>query len=125
MEQPLRLLKLTTGENIIGEILQDTPTLVIIKHPLRAMLIPKPNGINLALLRWDFLFDFETVSFNKNSIIAFGQVSNEIEEAYTESIHRYYNQEHLSTEDKSESSDEEFMDELERAFSTVKSKSIH
>ena len=125
MEQPLRLLKLTTGENIIGEILQDTPTLVIIKHPLRAMLVPKENGASLALMRWDFLFNFESVSFNKNSIIAFGQVSNEIEEAYTESIHRYYNQEHSSTEDKSDSSDEEFMDELERAFSTVKSKSIH
>ena len=125
MEQPLKLIKLSTGENIIGEILQDTPTLVIIKHPLRAMLIPKPNGINLALLRWDFLFDFETVSFNKNSIIAFGQVSDEIEEAYTESIRRYYNQEESSIVDKSNSSDEDFMDELERAFSTVKSKSIH
>lgn len=125
MEQPLRLIKLTTGENIIGEILQDTPTLVIIKHPLRAVMIPKANGINLALLRWDFLFEFDSVSFNKSSIIAFGQVSNEIEEAYTESILRYYNQEHVSTEDKSQSSDEEFMDELERAFSTAKSKSIH
>ena len=125
MEQPLKLIKLSTGENIIGEILQDTPTLVIIKHPLRAMLIPKPNGINLALLRWDFLFDFETVSFNKNSIIAFGQVSDEIEEAYAESIRRYYNQEESSIVDKSNSSDEDFMDELERAFSTVKSKSIH
>lgn len=125
MNQPLRLLKLTTGENIIGEILQDTPTLVIIKHPLRAMLVPKENGASLALMRWDFLFDFDSVSFNKNSIIAFGQVSHEIHEAYTESIHRYYNLESSSITNKSDSSDEEFMDELERAFSTVKSKSIH
>lgn len=120
MEQPLRLIKLTTGENIIGEILQDTPTLIIIKHPLRAMMIPKENGINLALLRWDFLFEFDSVSFNKSSIIAFGQVSNEIEEAYTESIQRYYN---LQTEETD--NEESYMDELEKAFSSLKSKSIH
>lgn len=122
MEQPLRLIKLTTGENIIGEILQDTPTLVIIKHPLRAMMIPKANGINLALLRWDFLFEFDSVSFNKSSIIAFGQVSNEIEEAYTESIHRYYNRQ---SEESDLDDEESYMDELEKAFSSLKSKSIH
>jgi hypothetical protein len=122
LEQPLRLIKLTTGENIIGEILQDTPTLVIIKHPLRAMMIPKANGINLALLRWDFLFEFDSVSFNKSSIIAFGQVSNEIEEAYTESIHRYYNRQ---SEESDLDDEESYMDELEKAFSSLKSKSIH
>lgn len=122
MKQPLRLIKLTTGENVIGEILQDTATLIIIKQPLRAMLVPKENGFSLALMRWDFLFEFDSVSFNKNSIIAFGQISNEIEEAYTESIHRYYNRQ----PDESDSNDEEsYMDELEKAFGSIKSKSIH
>jgi len=125
LEQSLKLIKLTTGENIIGEIVEDTPSLIIMKHPLRAMLIPRADNINLALLRWDFLFEFDSISFNKSTIVAFGQVSNEIEQAYAESIGRYYDKEESSIVDKSESSDEEFMDELERAFSTFKSKSIH
>lgn len=121
MEQSLKLIKLSTGENIIGEILQETSLIVIIKHPLRAMIIPKENGFNLALLRWDFIFDFESVAFNKNAIIAFGQVTNEISEAYAESITRYYN----NINESEDSSEESYMDELEKAFSSIKSKSIH
>ena len=120
MKQPLKLIKLSTGENIIGEVIEDTPTIVIIKHPLRAMIIPRENGLNIALLRWDFLFDFESVSFNKNSIIAFGQTSDEVHQAYNESIARYYGH-----EVENDVPDEEYMDELEKAFSSIKSKSIH
>jgi len=120
----IQIFKLLNGENIIGEVITNTPNTITIKHPLRAMLIPQKSAVSLALIRWDHLFEFESVSFNKNTIVAFGNVSSEIEEAYAESIVRYYNGNFMN-EESIESDEADDSEELERTFSNIKSKSIH
>jgi len=113
------ILKLATGENVVGKVLTNTENTITMEFPVRAMLLPNNNGLNLALLRWDFLFEPESVAFSKNSVVAIGKVSEEIEGAYAESVVKYYD----GDSENEEVSDES--EETDKAFSNIKNNTIH
>ncbi|NDG31222.1 hypothetical protein EB118_14270 [bacterium] len=115
----IQIIKLVTGDNVVGEVISITPNSIILKFPVRAALIPRDTGFNLALIKWDFLFFTDSVSFYKSAIVATSQVSSEMESAYVESVIKYYGNQSVTT------SEMEDLEELDNTFSTAKSDTIH
>lgn len=124
----IRLLKLTNSDNIVGEVLSEHTTTIVIKRPLKAMIIPRrgSEGFNLAMLRWDMLIDFdEPVSFNKFALVSISFLTEDIKEAYADAIKKYDKVMNQSQTDEDNKQLEEDLDKLISLMSMGSNKSIH
>jgi hypothetical protein len=68
-----KILKLSSGETIIGNILKETVSYLDMNLPLKVLFIMHPDSgkMNLSILRWDPIMDYDQpVRVYKNSIVA-------------------------------------------------------
>jgi hypothetical protein len=81
----LKILRLTTGEEIIGEVLDHNVTKTIVKNPVRIIVVPSkadPNNPSVAFapfLQWS---DDKELTLNSNHVIVLASPITEFVNQY-------------------------------------------
>jgi hypothetical protein len=68
-----KVLKLSNGETIIGNISKETVSYIDVEIPLKILIMvnPQENKMNMSVLKWDPGFDYKyPVRVYKTSIVA-------------------------------------------------------
>lgn len=80
----IKILKLITGEEIIGEITTEEDSLVTLKNPLAIVIRPSQEGFTFGFMPWCSLMDGERlVSIGLSNIITMGNPTDEVRNAYS------------------------------------------
>ena len=68
-----KVLKLSNGETIIGNITKETVSYIDVNRPLKILIMVRQDmsAINMSVMRWDPTFDYTLpIRVYKNSIVA-------------------------------------------------------
>ena len=86
-----KVLKLLTGETIIGSISEETKTYVDIEKPIKILVAPVgKDSFNVMLVKWDPTVDFSLpVRVFKQSIVSVAEPNNDFRESYMEVYNKY------------------------------------
>lgn len=77
----VKILKLLTGEEIIGEVESETKNFVTLKNPLAIMLRPSQEGFTFGFVPWCNLMEgSKQISFDK--IVVMGEASDDVKNTY-------------------------------------------
>jgi hypothetical protein len=83
-----KILKLTNGDTVIGNIVEETKGYVEVHRPMRIIVAPaklQPNSYSLSMMKWDPLLDYiSPVRIFKQTIIAVADASTEVSRVYIE-----------------------------------------
>lgn len=107
-----KVLKLSTGETIIGSIVEETKIYIDVEKPIKVVVAPRgKDSFNVVLVKWDPTVDFDLPSrIFKTSIVSVGEPTKDFRESYMEIYNKYD-----SKEDNESERDEidDLSDELE------------
>lgn len=81
----LKLLKLTNGEEILGELLPSSDSVVIVKNPVRVVMIPSrvdPEKPQIGLAPWAQFSDDKTFTIDKMHVLTIMTPIKEFEVQY-------------------------------------------
>lgn len=119
-----KMLKLSNGETIIGNITTETVSYVDVEMPFRVVLVPQyeQNRFHLSVLKWDPTFDYNLpVRVYKNSIVACAEPTNTMIKNYSELLMGHKNEE--IKEEKEEVQTNEVFSELEDLMKEILKRS--
>jgi hypothetical protein len=90
-----KVLKLNTGETILGNITEEARSYIDVHRPMKVSIIPNRSGsLSVALMRWEPISDFENpVRIFKYAIVAVSEPSIEFKDNYAEIYNQYENKE--------------------------------
>ena len=134
-----KILKLTSGDTVIGNIVEESKGFVEIHRPMRVVIIPKPleeNVFHMSMMKWDPLINFTIPSrIFKQSIVSVSEATNDVLEVYTELYNQFEAGEHEENIVVQNNNTEEFdteekvIDEIERmkalAIVSANKQTIH
>lgn len=122
-----KVLKLATGETIIGSVETESATYVDVHRPIKILIAPRgEETFNVVMIKWDPTVDFNLpVRVFKSSIVSVAEPANEFRKSYLE-IYEDYEQKN-SSKDKEEDLELNTVDdlsaELEKLVSMMKNSS--
>jgi hypothetical protein len=82
-----KVLKLSNGETIVGNISKETVSYIDIELPLKILIMmhPQSGKMNLSILKWDPIMDYDQpVRIYKNSIVACAEPTKMMMNSYNE-----------------------------------------
>lgn len=79
-------LSLSNGEEVIGVFLDETPTQVIIKEPLKLTNVVDSEVRLLGIHRYSRFIDNNEVPFNQHNIVTMTKVRDEVHNLYEKAI---------------------------------------
>ena len=134
-----KILKLTSGDTVIGNIVEESKGFIEIHRPMRVVIIPKPleeNVFHMSMMKWDPLINFTIPSrIFKQSIVSVSEATNDVLEVYTELYNQFEAGEHEENIVVQNNNTEEFdteekvIDEIERmkalAIVSANKQTIH
>lgn len=134
-----KILKLTSGDTVIGNIVEESKGFIEIHRPMRVVIIPKPleeNVFHMSMMKWDPLINFTIPSrIFKQSIVSVSEATNDVLEVYTELYNQFEAGEHEENIVVQNKNTEEFdteekvIDEIERmkalAIVSANTQTIH
>jgi len=79
-----KIIKLSTGDIIIGNITEESRSYIDIHRPIRIILAPKgPSSMGVMMVKWDPISDFEIPSrIMKHGIIAVSEPDDDFKKSY-------------------------------------------
>jgi hypothetical protein len=93
-----KILKLTSGDTVIGNIVEESKGFIEIHRPMRVVIIPKPleeNVFHMSMMKWDPLINFTIPSrIFKQSIVSVSEATDDVLEVYTELYNQFEAGEH-------------------------------
>jgi hypothetical protein len=122
-----KVLKLATGETIIGSVETESATYVDVHRPIKILIAPRgEETFNVVMIKWDPTVDFNLpVRVFKSSIVSVAEPANEFRKSYLE-IYEEYEQK-ISSKGKEEDLELNTVDdlsaELEKLVSMMKNSS--
>jgi hypothetical protein len=122
-----KVLKLATGETIIGSVETEGATYVDVHRPIKILIAPRgEETFNVVMIKWDPTVDFNLpVRVFKSSIVSVAEPANEFRKSYLE-IYEDYDQK-TSSKNKEEDLELNTVDdlsaELEKLVSMMKNSS--
>ena len=122
-----KVLKLATGETIIGSVETESATYVDVHRPIKILIAPRgEETFNVVMIKWDPTVDFNLpVRVFKSSIVSVAEPASEFRKSYLE-IYEEYDQK-TSLKDKEEDLELNTVDdlsaELEKLVSMMKNSS--
>jgi len=119
-----KILKLSNGETIIGNITTETVSYIDVNMPFKVVLIPQPeqNRLNLSVLKWDPTFDYNfPVRVYKTSIVACAEPTDMMMKNYSELLVGIKNEE--LKEEKDDVQTNEVFSELEDMMKEILKRS--
>ena len=88
-----KILKLTSGDTVIGNIVEESKGFIEIHRPMRVIIVPKvleENTYHLSMMKWDPLINFTLPSrIFKQSIVSVSEATDDVLEVYTELYNQF------------------------------------
>lgn len=118
-----KVLKLSNGETIIGNITKETVSYIDVNRPLKILLMVRQDmsAINMSVMKWDPTFDYDTpIRVYKNSIVACAEPNEMMVKNYNEVLDQ-------STKPEEDQGDEitEVNDMMQELLRRIKPSTMH
>lgn len=86
MEDSIQLIKLTTNETIVCQIVEENEFTIVVRLPYKVTAVGiETNKPRMALIRWDYLIEMaDDIVLNKNTIVATCMPIEELYNIYEE-----------------------------------------
>jgi len=133
-----KIIKLTSGDTVIGNIVEESKGFIEIHRPMRVIIVPKvleENTYHLSMMKWDPLINFTLPSrIFKQSIVSVSEATDDVLEVYTELYNQFEAGEHeenivLQNKNEEFDTEEKVREEIERmrslAIVSANTQTIH
>jgi hypothetical protein len=118
-----KVLKLSNGETIIGNITKETVSYIDVNRPLKILIMVRQDmsAINMSVMRWDPTFDYALpIRVYKNSIVACAEPNELMVRNYNEVLE----QANKPEEDESDETTE-VGDMMQEILKRIKPSTMH
>lgn len=109
-----KILKLASGDTVIGNIVEESKGYIEIHRPMRVVIVPRvleENTFHMSMMKWDPLMNFSLNSrIFKQSIVSVSEATDDVLEVYTELYNQFETGEHeenIVMKNRNEESDSE------------------
>mgnify|MGYP000306302995 CR=1 FL=1 len=93
-----KILKLTSGDTVIGNVVEESRGYIEVHRPMRVVIVPKvleENTFHMSMMKWDPLINFTLNSrIFKQSIVSVSEATDDVLEVYTELYNQFEAGEH-------------------------------
>ena len=124
-----KVLKLTNGDTLIGNVVEESRGYIEVHRPMRVVLVPKTaddHSFSLSMMKWDPLTNFDLPSrIFKQSIVSVSEATSEIIRVYGEAYKEFESSEEDGIEIQPDDRMSEIKEEIDRLRSTLTSSNNH
>jgi membrane-bound lytic murein transglycosylase MltF len=118
-----KVIKLSNGETIIGNITKETVSYIDVNMPLKILIMVRPDlsQMNMSVMKWDPTFDYALpIRVYKNSIVACAEPNEMMIKNYNEVLEQ-------ATKPEEEQGDEitEVNDMMQELLRRIKPNTMH
>ena len=124
-----KVLKLTNGDTLIGNVVEESRSYIEVHRPMRVVLVPRvsdEHSFSLSMMKWDPLTNFDLPSrIFKQSIVSVSEATSEIIRVYGEAYKEFESSEEDEIEIQPDDRMSEIKEEIDRLRSTLTSSNNH
>ena len=124
-----KVLKLTNGDTLIGNVVEESRGFIEVHRPTRVVLVPKTaddHTFSLSMMKWDPLTNFDLPSrIFKQSIVSVSEATSEIIRVYGEAYKEFESSGEDEIEIQPDDRMSEIKEEIDRLRSTLTSSNNH
>ena len=124
-----KVLKLTNGDTLIGNVVEESRGYIEVHRPMRVVLVPRisdDHTFSLSMMKWDPLTNFDLPSrIFKQSIVSVSEATSEIIRVYGEAYKEFESSEVDEIEIQPDDRMSEIKEEIDRLRSTLTSSNNH
>jgi len=124
-----KVLKLTNGDTLIGNVVEESRGYIEVHRPMRVVLVPRVSDIlsySLSMMTWDPLTNFDLPSrIFKQSIVSVSEATSEIIRVYGEAYKEFESSEDDEIEIQPDDRMSEIKEEIDKMRSTMTSSNNH
>ena len=124
-----KVLKLTNGDTLIGNIVEESRSYIEVHRPMRVNIVIKnadDDTFSLSMMKWDLLADFNLPSrIFKQSIVSVSEATSEIIRVYGEAYKEFESSEEDEIEIQPDDRMSEIKEEIDKMRSTMTSSNNH
>jgi hypothetical protein len=124
-----KVLKLTNGDTLIGNVVEESRGYIEVHRPMRVVLVPRvsdSHSYSLSMMKWDPLTNFDLPSrIFKQSIVSVSEATSEIIRVYGEAYKEFESSEEDEIEIQPDDRMSEIKEEIDRLRSTLTSSNNH
>ena len=125
-----KVLKLTNGDTLIGNVVEESRGFIEVHRPMRVVVVPKDEYMySLSLTKWDPLMNFSIPArIFKQSIVSVSEATTEIVRVYGEAYNEFDSDNEPESEiddGQSENRMSEIKEEIDRMRASMTSSNNH
>ena len=124
-----KVLKLTNGDTLIGNVVEESRGYIEVHRPMRVVLVPRvsdSHSFSLSMMKWDPLTNFDLPSrIFKQSIVSVSEATSEIVRVYGEAYKEFESREEDEIEIQPDDRMSEIKEEIDKMRSTMTSSNNH
>ena len=124
-----KVLKLTNGDTLIGNVVEESRGYIEVHRPMRVILVPRisdNHSFSLSMMKWDPLTNFDLPSrIFKQSIVSVSEATSEIIRVYGEAYKEFESSEEDEIEIQPDGRMSEIKEEIDKMRSTMTSSNNH
>ena len=124
-----KVLKLTNGDTLIGNVVEESRGYIEVHRPMRVVLVPRvydEHSFSLSIMKWDPLTNFDLPSrIFKQSIVSVSEATSEIIRVYGEAYREFDSNEEDEIEIQPDDRMSEIKEEIDKMRSTMTSSNNH
>ena len=124
-----KVLKLTNGDTLIGNVVEESRGYIEVHRPMRVILVPRisdNHSFSLSMMKWDPLTNFDLPSrIFKQSIVSVSEATSEIIRVYGEAYKEFESSEEDEIEIQPDDRMSEIKEEIDKMRSTMTSSNNH
>ena len=124
-----KVLKLTNGDTIIGNVVEESRGYIEVHRPMRVVLVPRMSDdhmFSLSMMKWDPLTNFDLPSrIFKQSIVSVSEATSEIIRVYGQAYKEFESSEENEIEIQPDDRMSEIKEEIDKMRSTMSSSNNH
>jgi len=124
-----KVLKLTNGDTLIGNVVEESRGYIEVHRPMRVVLVPRvsdSHSFSLSMMKWDPLTNFDLPSrIFKQSIVSVSEATSEIIRVYGEAYKEFESSEVDEIEIQPDDRMSEIKDEIDKMRATITSSNNH
>ena len=124
-----KVLKLTNGDTLIGNVVEESRGYIEVHRPMRVVLVPRvsdSHSFSLSMMKWDPLTNFDLPSrIFKQSIVSVSEATSEIIRVYGEAYKEFESSEEDEIEIRPDDRMSDIREEIDNVRSTMTSSNNH
>ena len=124
-----KVLKLTNGDTLIGNVVEESRGYIEVHRPMRVVLVPRisdDHTFSLSMMKWDPLTNFDLPSrIFKQSIVSVSEATSEIIRVYGEAYREFDSNEEDEIEIQPDDRMSEIKEEIDKMRATITSSNNH